>query len=86
VANDANRLNNFDNLAYFQNRTPQGLLADLEKITKPAGIISIGPLPSGEVGHFAYVEILAKKKRAAPRTKVEKTKPTKTETMELDNG
>jgi hypothetical protein len=86
VANDTKRFNNFDNLAYFQNRTPQGLLAELLKITKPAGIISMGPLPSGEIGHYAYVEILAKGRKSSPPTKVEKTKPTKTETMELDNG
>lgn len=79
MARDANRLNNFDNLVFIQARSPNILLEELRKIEKAASILSIGPMV-GEIGHYAYIEILAKgSKRKVKVPEIEKSQETKTE-------
>lgn len=85
MANDATRLNNFDNLVYIETRDAKLFLKELLKITKPAKIVEAGPKPTG-IGFWGIIEILAEgqNKKRAPRIK--KSEPTKTEIMELNNG
>lgn len=89
MANDALRLNNFDNLVYIETRNPKEFITELQKIMKPARIVNSGPNQGG-IGFWGIIEILAegqeKRKRASPRNTVKKTEPTKIETMELKNG
>lgn len=88
MADDLNRQNNFDNLVWIQARSPKILLEELNKITKAANILHIGPL-IGEIGHGAYVEILGqgRKERTlkprAPRAK--RIEETKTEILKVEN-
>jgi hypothetical protein len=84
LADDLTRLNNFDNLVWIQARSPKDLLNELNKITKAAAILHIGPLV-GELGHGAYVEILGKG-RKAKMPKIQRTKETKTQTLKVENN
>ena len=88
MANDTGRFNNFDNLVYIETRSPQQMLAELQKIVKPAKILFSGHHPT-TVGFWALIEIQGEgqeKKKRGKKTAVKKTEETKTEIMELNNG